>query len=71
MYFSISKMSQHDRQRLDILLTLSQPLGHEVRGGDGEEGGVVGLRCHGLCQVGLSGPWGPKQQDASPWGPLA
>lgn len=57
--------------RKDILLALSQPLGHEVRGGDGEEGGVVGLRGHGLGQVRLPCSWRTEQKDSSPRSPFA
>ena len=55
----------------DVLLTLSQPLGHEVWGGHGEEGGVIGLGGHSLRQVGLPRPRRTKQKDASPRSPLA
>lgn len=54
----------------DILFTLSQPLGHEVWGGDREEGGVVGFSSHSLGQVGLPRSWRAEQQDASPRSPL-
>lgn len=55
----------------NVLLALSQPLGHEVRGRHGEEGGVVGFGGHGLGQVGLPRPWRTEQKDASPRSPLA
>lgn len=55
----------------NILLTLSQPLRHEVWGGDREEGGVVGLGGHRLGQVWLPCSRRTEEQDASPWGPFA
>lgn len=51
----------------DLLFTLSQPFGDEVRRGDGEEGWVVCLCGNSFCQIGLSCTWGSKEQDPSPW----
>lgn len=55
----------------DVLLTLSQPFGHEVRGGHGEEGGVVGLGGHSLGQIRLPRSRRAEQQDAPPWSAFA
>lgn len=48
------------------LFTFTQPLGHKVGGGDGEEGGVVGFCGHRLGQVGFPCTWRAKQKDPTP-----
>lgn len=53
------------------LFAFPQPLGHQVRGGDGEEGGVVGFCRYRLGQVGLPCSRRAKQEDSPPWSPLA
>lgn len=63
--------SSDEAAAANLLLTLSQPLGHEVWGGHGEEGGVVCLGGHSFGQVGLPRSRRSKQQDAPPWSPLA
>lgn len=53
------------------LFAFPQPLGHQVRGGDGEEGGVVSFCRYRLGQVGLPCSRRTKQEDSPPWSPLA
>lgn len=48
------------------LFTFAKPLRHEVGGGDGEEGGVVGFCGNRFGKVGLPCSWGAKEKDPPP-----
>lgn len=58
------KVKYHDHKAL--LFTFAQPLGHEVGGGDGEEGGVIGLCGHRFGKVGLPCSRRTKEKDPPP-----
>lgn len=54
-----------------LLFTFAQPLGHEVGGGDGEEGGIIGFCGHRLGKVGLPCSWRTEEKDPPPRSPLS
>lgn len=55
----------------DLLFTLAQPFGHQIRWGNGEEGWVVGFSGHCFSQVGFPCTRRAKKQDPSPWSSLS
>lgn len=54
----------HDHKAL--LFTFAQPLGDEVGGWDGEEGGVIGFCGHRFGKVRLPCSWRTKEKDPPP-----